>query len=133
MLTVVCVQTHSDYCIYHQVSEVQARTSVYSCLDPSVSPQGYQCQSAVSKSLPTGKLATQLSALAVYSGGRQNSSYDFPGGTSGKEPACQCRRHKRLRFSPWARKIPWSRKCHPTPVFLHGESHGQGSLVGYCP
>ena len=24
----------------------------------------------------------------------------FPGGTSGKEPAGQCRRHKRLRFSP---------------------------------
>ena len=22
----------------------------------------------------------------------------FPGGTSGKEPACQCRRHKRFRF-----------------------------------
>ena len=22
----------------------------------------------------------------------------FPGGASGKEPACQCRRHKRLRF-----------------------------------
>ena len=24
----------------------------------------------------------------------------FPGGTSGKEPSCQCRRHKRLRFDP---------------------------------
>ena len=30
----------------------------------------------------------------------------FPGGTSGKEPACQCRRHKRCRFDPWIRKIP---------------------------
>ena len=28
------------------------------------------------------------------------------GGTSGKEPACQCRRHKRHRFDPWVRKIP---------------------------
>ena len=27
-------------------------------------------------------------------------------GFSGKEPACQCRRHKRLRFDPWVRKIP---------------------------
>ena len=25
----------------------------------------------------------------------------FPGGASGKEPACQCRRHKRCGFSPW--------------------------------
>ena len=24
----------------------------------------------------------------------------FPGGTSGKEPTCQCRRHKRHRFNP---------------------------------
>ena len=31
----------------------------------------------------------------------------FPGGTSGKEPACQFRRHKRRRFDPWVRKIPW--------------------------
>ena len=29
----------------------------------------------------------------------------FPGGTSGKEPACQCRRQKRHRFDPWVRKI----------------------------
>ena len=29
----------------------------------------------------------------------------FPGGASGKEPACQCRRHKRHRFNPWVRKI----------------------------
>ena len=24
--------------------------------------------------------------------------YGFPGGASGKEPVCQCRRHKRYRF-----------------------------------
>ena len=27
-------------------------------------------------------------------------------GFPGKEPACQCRRHKRLRFNLWIRKIP---------------------------
>ena len=37
------------------------------------------------------------------------------------------------RFSPWIRKIPWRRKCQPTPVFLPGESHGQRSLAGYSP
>ena len=57
----------------------------------------------------------------------------FPGGTSGKEPACQCRRHKRSGFDPWVWKIPWRRAWQPTPVFLHGESHGQRSLAGYSP
>jgi len=28
---------------------------------------------------------------------------------SGKEPACQCRRHKRCGFGPWVGKIPWRR------------------------
>ena len=37
------------------------------------------------------------------------------------------------RFDPWVGKIPWKRKWQPTTVFLPGESHGQGSLVGYSP
>ena len=44
-----------------------------------------------------------------------------PGGTSGKEPACQGRRH-RCRFDPWVGKIPGRRAWQPTPVFLSGES-----------
>ena len=55
----------------------------------------------------------------------------FPGGASGKEPACQCKRYKRREFDPWVRKIPWRRTWRPIPVFLPGESHGQGSLVSY--
>ena len=39
--------------------------------------------------------------------------HKLPGGASGIEPACQCRRH---RFSPWVRKIPWRRAWQPTPV-----------------
>ena len=31
----------------------------------------------------------------------------FPGGASGKEPACQCCRHRRCRFDSEVRKIPW--------------------------
>ena len=54
----------------------------------------------------------------------------FPGGTSGKEPACQCRRHKRCGFDPWVGKIPWRRTQQPTAVLLPGESHGQKSLEG---
>ena len=30
----------------------------------------------------------------------------FPGSTGGKEPAYQCRIHKRHGFNPWVRKIP---------------------------
>ena len=56
---------------------------------------------------------------------------DFPGSVSGKESACQCRRHKKCRLDPWVGKIPWRRKRQPTPVFLPGESHGLRSLAGY--
>ena len=37
----------------------------------------------------------------------------FPGGASGKEPACQCRRCKRGGFNPWVGKISW-RKGSPS-------------------
>ena len=57
----------------------------------------------------------------------------FPSGASGKEPTCQCRRHKRHGFDPWARKIPRRRAWQTTPVFLSGESHTQRSLAGYSP
>ena len=58
----------------------------------------------------------------------------FPGGASGKEPTCQCRRHTvQLRFRPRVRKIFWRRTWQPTPVFLPGESHGQNSQVGNHP
>ena len=49
---------------------------------------------------------------------------------SGKESACQC---GRPRFDPWIGKIPWRREWKLTPVFLPGESHGQGTLEGYSP
>ena len=52
----------------------------------------------------------------------------FPGGASDRESTYQCRRSKRPVFTPWVRKIPWSRKWQPTPVFLPGKFHGQRSL-----
>ena len=58
---------------------------------------------------------------------------DFPGGASGKVPACQCRRRKRLGFNAWVEKIPRRRAWQPIPVFLPGESHAQRSLVDYSP
>ena len=52
---------------------------------------------------------------------------------SGKESACQCRRHRRHGFDPWVRKISWRRKWQSTLVFLLGKFHGQRSLVDYSP
>ena len=50
---------------------------------------------------------------------------------SGKESACQCKKHRRGRFDPWVGKIPWRRKWQSTPVFLFGKSHEPRSLTGY--
>ena len=48
----------------------------------------------------------------------------LPRWLSGKESACQCRRH---RFNPWVGKIPWRRKWQPSPVFLPGNSIDRGA------
>ena len=61
------------------------------------------------------------------------SNLCFPDGFSGKEPTCQCRRHKRCRFDSWAGTIPWRRAWQPTPVFLPGKSQGKRSFAGYSP
>ena len=57
----------------------------------------------------------------------------FPWWLSEQRIHLPCRSHRRLRFDPWVRKIPWRRKWQPTPVFLRGKSHAQRSLVGYSP
>ena len=41
--------------------------------------------------------------------------------------------HRRPGFDPWVGKIPWRRKCLPTPIFLPGELHRQRSPAGYSP
>ena len=57
----------------------------------------------------------------------------FPGGTCSKEPACQCRRHKRHRFNPWVGKIPGGRHGNQLQYPCLGIPHGQKSLAGYSP
>ena len=47
----------------------------------------------------------------------------LPRWCSDKESTCQYRRLKRCGFDPWVRKIPWSRKWQPAPVFLPGKFH----------
>ena len=43
----------------------------------------------------------------------QQQQQGFPNGASDKEPTCQCRRHRRLAFHPWVRKILWSGHGNP--------------------
>ena len=50
------------------------------------------------------------------------SKKGFSGGTSSKEPSCQCKRHKWDGFNFWVRKIPRRRAWQPSSVFLPGES-----------
>ena len=64
----------------------------------------------------SGCVFVYVSSDAVNSGG-------FLGGTGGKEPACQCMRHKRCGFNAWVRKVLWRREWLPILVFLPGEFH----------
>ena len=70
---------------------------------------------------------------SVSLGGTCCHQQGFPGGANGREPTCQCRRHRRHGFYPWVGKIPWRRPWQPTPVLLPGEPHGQRNLAGYSP
>ena len=72
-----------------------------------------------------GMDATLIVGWAVCAGGQE--VFGNCRCTSGEEPACQCRRHKRCGFHPWVEKIPWRRKWQPTPVFFSGKSMDRGT------
>ena len=63
----------------------------------------------------------------------RSSSMGSPGGASGEEPACKCRRRKRCGSDSRVGKIPWRRALEATPVFLPAESHGWRSPVVHSP
>ena len=56
--------------------------------------------------------------------------FSFPCASEGKEFAWISKDRGAI---PGLRRSPQRRDWLPTPVFLTGESHGQGSLVGYSP
>ena len=73
-------------------------------------------------------------------------SWGFPGGSSGKEPACQRRIRKRCGFNPWVRKekgmatnssilawkIPWTEEPEPgrlQAIGLQRVRHNQSDLT----
>ena len=59
--------------------------------------------------------------------------FGLPRWCSGKEPTCQCRRHRRCGFDTWVGKLPWRRKWQLNPLLLPGKFHRQMSLAGYSP
>ena len=46
------------------------------------------------------------------------SGHSFPGGASGKDCACQCRRWKRHRFDPWIGRSPGEGHGNPIQYFV---------------
>ena len=61
------------------------------------------------------------------------SSPNFPGGAHGQIPPATAGDSGDNEFDPQVRKIPWSRKHHPTLLFLPGKFHELRSLVSYSP
>ena len=57
----------------------------------------------------------------------------FPGSSSCKESACQCRRRRRPGGFILCQKDPLEEHMATHSSTLAGESHGQRSLVGYSP
>ena len=57
----------------------------------------------------------------------------FPGGASGKEPTCRCRRCKRCGFDPWVGRIPWRRKMAPHSTTLAWRTPWTEEPVGLQP
>ena len=70
---------------------------------------------------PPGR--TQVLKRRISRGSR--SQLGLPRWHSGKESACQRRRHKRLGFDSWVGKILWRRKWQPAPLLLPGKFHAQ--------
>ena len=57
----------------------------------------------------------------------------LPGGASGKEPACQCRRLRDSSSVPEWRRFPGGGNGNPLQNSCLENPHGQRSLAGYSP
>ena len=50
-----------------------------------------------------------------------------------KNPPANARHRQEMQIWYLGKENLWRRKWQPMPVFLPGKSHGQRSLMGYCP
>ena len=51
----------------------------------------------------------------------------FPGGTAQENLSASAGDTRERGLDPWVRKIPWSKKWQPTPVFLPGKFMDRGA------
>ena len=72
------------------------------------------CEAAVSTAQPS---------IFIAKIPNNDPQWGFPGGSDGKESACN------PGFDPWVRKIHWRREWQSTPLFLPGKSHRQRTTV----
>ena len=75
--------------------------------------------------LGLGRKGAEFNLFLAVGPTRQLGAWSFPGGASGKESTCQCRRRG---FNPWVGKIPWKRPGPRTPVEETGDA---GSIPGW--
>ena len=63
----------------------------------------------------------------------KNPSMGFPGGASGKEPACQCRNVRHAGLIPESGRFPGRGPGNPLQYSCPENPFGQRSLASYCP
>ena len=57
--------------------------------------------------------------------------WGFPGGASGKESACQCRKHSWPKFHPWVKKTSWNRKWLLVLLVSHFSHDYHSSILAW--
>ena len=80
----------------------------------------------------TAKSQTWLSEFHSLKHSLKDVHWGFLGGTSDKEPACQCRRHG-MQVWPLGPEDPLEEGIVTQPRVSAWRIHGQRSLAGYCP
>ena len=70
---------------------------------------------------------TQTDFLANCNSSLFSNCYLLPCDKLAQFSGLQYKRHRRLEFDPWVRKIPWRRKWQPTPVYLPEQPMDKGA------
>ena len=95
--------------------------------DPGIKPWSPALQADSLLSEPPGKSLDKTVCVWGWWESGVCAGMCFPGGATGKESTCQCRR---CRF-PGLGRYPRGGKWQHTPVFLPEKSYGQKILAGY--
>ena len=86
---------------------------------PNSTGNGIECELSVpSFTLTITRVLVKVIFISLNKSIITVHQWGFPDGTSGKEPTCQCRRHKRFRFNPWVGKTPLEEDTAPHSSIL---------------